>query len=339
MFDDAPRTPSAGLARAATVSGCVEAQQLVQRIFLKDGRLRPILRVLVYVPATLLAIFLLFGFIYALLQGLGFRIPGFDRPPSAFKDQVLGELVTTIAIVGVALLLRAYLDRRSIASLGFAFRKGWLRLLVLGAVFGAGMQCLVFAVQESLGYSHVVAFASARSDAIEFLEYLPFFIIAALSEEMSMRGYIFQNLWEEWGAPAGIVVTAALFAALHLNNPNSHANLYWTIAGLAAFGVWACLSFIWTRSLWLALGAHFAWNLFEGPVLGFPVSGISFGTTAISQRIGGPVWFTGGPFGPESGAVSLIALAVGLAVIYWLYRRGAFDSVYEAREPYARPKA
>ena len=313
--------------------GFMRPETLARRIFFKDDRLRPILRVFAYLVAVILTTIFLsaaIGFV------VGLAPPGVGGIPSlSFKYQMVFELAFAAAVVGVALLLRRFLDRRSVASLGFAFRRGWLPLLGLGVVIGAGMQCLVFAMQEALGYSHVIGFAAPRSDALELLQYLPFFVIAALAEEMLARGYVVQNLWEEWGAPAGIVLTASLFAALHLGNPNSHANLVFTLAGLAAFGVWACLSFMWTRSLWLALGAHFAWNLFEGPILGFPVSGIAFGTTAVTQKIGGPPWFTGGAFGPESGASSLVALIAGIASLYWLRQRGAFDGAYDARERYA----
>jgi membrane protease YdiL (CAAX protease family) len=308
-------------------------ENLGRRIFLKDDRLRPILRVLVFLVATVLATLFLLRLIGSLMNVRPPRAGGIPNLP--FEEQAIFEFASAAAVVGVALLLRCYLDRRSIASLGFAFRSGWLRLLALGVVLGAGMQLLVFAMEEFLGYSRVAAYAGTQSDAIELAQYLPFFVVAALAEEMLVRGYVFQNLWEEWGAPAGIVLTAGLFAVLHLGNPNSHANLWFTLAGLAAFGVWACLSFMWTRSLWLALGAHFAWNVLEGPVLGFPVSGFSFGTTALTQKIGGPAWFTGGAFGPESGASSLIALVAGLAFLYWLYRRGAFAAAYDAREAYA----
>jgi hypothetical protein len=40
--------------------------------------------------------------------------------------------------------------------------------------------------------------------------------------------------------------------------------------------------------------------------------------------VNGPEWFTGGSFGPEAGASSLIALAIGIAVLLWMHRRGAF---------------
>ena len=198
------------------------------------------------------------------------------------------------------------------------------------------MQCFVFALNEVFGYSHVTAVAGFRSDFSELAKYVPLFALVAIAEEFSMRGYLFQNLWEEWGPVAAVVLTSALFAFAHLGNPNSHSQVALTIAGLLAYAAWACLCILWTKSLWCVVGVHFAWNLFEGPVLGFPVSGLGFDTTAIRQTIAGPAWFTGGTFGPESGACALVALGAGLALLYLLHRGGAFAGAYDAREDYAR---
>jgi membrane protease YdiL (CAAX protease family) len=311
----------------------MQLDQLARSIFLKDGRLRPILRALTYLAASFAGTIIVYVFAAAIL-GIGLT-----RPAGAnfsIRGLYAFEISVCLASVGAALLLRRYLDRRSVASLGLAPRGPWLRLLSIGVLLGAGMQCLVFAIDELLGYSHVTAMATVGQDAAELARYAPLFILVAIGEETSTRGYLFQNLWEEWGVAAAIVLTSIFFAYLHLGNPNSHADVVLTVAGLLAYAVWACLSVLWTKSLWLAIGVHFAWNLFEGPVLGFPVSGIDTGTTMIAQQIAGPRWFTGGPFGPEAGASSIIALAAGLALLYFLHRRGAFSHAFDAREAYAR---
>lgn len=308
--------------------------QLARRIFLKDERLRPIFRCVVYIVATVFcagSLTVLVGF-FALTAGVK---PEELSNGSAYRALFITEACLIAAAVGVAIFLRRFLDRRSIDSLGLTFRGPWVRLLLLGVLLGAAMQAFIFTVDEVLGFSHVTAFATAGADAIELGKYVPVFILVAVAEEMFTRGYLFQNLWEEWGVVAAVVISSVIFAAGHLDNPNSHAQLAFTIVGLLAYGVWACLSVLWTKSLWLVIGVHFAWNLFEGPVFGFPVSGLAFGTTAVAQTVSGPLWFTGGPFGPEAGASSLAALAAGLALLYWLHRAGAFSDSPDVRESYA----
>ena len=305
------------------------------RLFLKDGRVRPLLRVLAYT----VCVFIVATVLELVTFGASVWIAHGAKPSRLYAIGV-GELDVCIAVVGAALLLRRYLDRRSAASLGFGFRAPWLRLAFVGACLGAVMQLSVFAVNASLGYSNVAGYGTLSGDVVELGITVPLFVVAALAEEMPFRGYLFQNLWEEFGLWPAVALTALIFALLHLRNPNSHAQLALTIAGLVAYGVWACLSVLYTKSLWLALGAHFSWNIFEGPVLGYPVSGIALpGTTVIQQAVSGPAWFTGGPFGPEAGASSLMALFLGLALLYALHRRGAFAKFADEREPYARANA
>lgn len=311
----------------------MQTDALFRRIFLKDERLRPFFRTLLYIVATVFCAASLVE-LATVVMGTASPAPLADKEP-AYSFLLISEICLCTAVVGVAVLFRLFLDRRSIASLGLGFGGRWGRLLLIGALFGAGMQCLVFAIDELLGYAHVTAFATAGVDLMLIAKFVPLFALVAVAEEMSTRGYILQNLWEEWGVITAVILSSALFAVIHLGNPNSHANLALTLGGLLAYALWACLSLLWTRSLWLAVGVHMSWNLFEGPILGFPVSGLTFDATAVHQTIAGPDWFTGGPFGPESGAGSLVALAVGLALLYWLYRRGIFAGAPNGRESYA----
>ncbi len=302
-------------------------------LFLKDGRLRPVLRGLIFIVVVLVCDAVL-TFLIASLAGTD--LTGSANSGPSTRLLYIAEASLCISVVLAAFALRRLLDRRSAASLGLATQRGWLTLLALGVALGASMQCAVFVVDEALGYSHVVGLASAREDLAIAAGLLPLLALVAIAEELALRGYLFQNLWEEWGAPAAAMVTSVLFAAMHLGNPNAGAQLWFTVAGLIAYGVWACLSVIWTRSLWPAVGAHLAWNVFEGPVFGFPVSGLDLGGTMIRQTIAGPAWFTGGPFGPEAGASALSALALGLLVLWLLQRSGFFDRFPDRREGYAR---
>ncbi len=70
---------------------------------------------------------------------------------------------------------------------------------------------------------------------------------------------------------------------------------------------------------------HAAWNFAEGPVFGFPVSGLDMGGL-FRLQITGPDWLTGGAFGPEAGALAIameIALSAILGAWIWRKRNGA----------------
>jgi uncharacterized protein len=273
--------------------------------------LHPVLRSLLYLVCWWIAT--------ALLLELAARFAG----PNLF----IAVTCECVGAVGVALLFRRYIDHQPAGSLGFSFRVRWLRLFGIGVLLGIGMQTFVLLLESASGFAHAATPRWQAGEIGSLASVAALLLLAALAEEMPIRGYLFQNLKQAWGAWPALIATSLFFAALHLFNPGAHADIGMTIAGIALAGALFCVSVMLTGSLWLALGCHFAWNLFEGPIFGFPVSGQSFGSAnVLTQTMTGPDWFTGGSFGPEAGASSLIALAAGAVVLYALHRRGFFDA-------------
>jgi membrane protease YdiL (CAAX protease family) len=136
---------------------------------------------------------------------------------------------------------------------------------------------------------------------------------AALTEELLFRGYAFRLLASRYGGGAAIAVTAPVFAALHLANPNA-ALLPILNIGLA--GVLLGLAYWRTLSLWYATGVHFGWNLTMG-FADLSVSGLDMGIPSYDPELAGPVLWTGGHFGPEGGLLVTFAATAG---IWWLWR-------------------
>lgn len=73
-------------------------------------------------------------------------------------------------------------------------------------------------------------------------------------------------------------------------------------------------AFLATGRLSTAIGLHIAWNLFEGAVFGFPVSGDKEGASLVAIHQLGPPLVTGGAFGPEAGLSGIAASLLGIAV-------------------------
>jgi membrane protease YdiL (CAAX protease family) len=64
--------------------------------------------------------------------------------------------------------------------------------------------------------------------------------------------------------------------------------------------------YILTRSLWLAIGTHLAWNVWQ-IFLGLPVSGTPGNDGYWTARITGGTWLTGGTFGyQDAGQCSVL---------------------------------
>jgi membrane protease YdiL (CAAX protease family) len=137
-------------------------------------------------------------------------------------------------------------------------------------------------------------------------------IISGVAEELIFRGALFRNLEDGFGSLVALVISGALFGALHIFNPN--ATLFSSIAIAIEAGLLLGAAFMAARSLWLPIGLHFGWNFTEG---GFYSTAVSGGTTPgiIKTTLTGPNMLTGGAFGPEASWVTMAVCSV-LTVIF-----------------------
>ncbi len=138
------------------------------------------------------------------------------------------------------------------------------------------------------------------------------FAVVGWQEELLSRGYWLQNLADGLNLQWALFISAALFAMMHLGNPNAS---WVAIVGLFAAGYFLAYGYVLTRQLWLSVGLHIGWNFFEGNVFGFQVSGLDT-FRLIHQTVHGPELWTGGAFGPEAGLIVLPAMAFGAVLIY-----------------------
>ncbi|HZW87548.1 MAG TPA: type II CAAX endopeptidase family protein [Myxococcaceae bacterium] len=137
------------------------------------------------------------------------------------------------------------------------------------------------------------------------------FLAVGVFEEVASRGIVFRQLEQAIGTWLAIIVSALFFGFGHRNNPG--ATWVSSVAIAIEAGALLAAAYVATRSLWLPIGLHWAWNLFEGPVWGSPVSGIGLPVIA-NARFPGPRLLTGGDFGPEAG---LPAMVLGAALGVW----------------------
>lgn len=133
--------------------------------------------------------------------------------------------------------------KRAAAKLTLGFLAG---ALIISAEIG--LLCVIEKTQVTV-FSHGAQAVAAA------LFGLVIYASVGLSEELLFRGYI-QGLFGEKKV-LGIVVTAVLFAAMHLvNSAYSAVSLIYLIAG----GLFFSLLREVTKSLWLPIGLHMAWD-------------------------------------------------------------------------------
>lgn len=233
---------------------------------------------------------------------------------------ILATLAELIAFSGSVYLARRFLDRRSFASLGFRLDRRVLPDLLAGIAITFVMMGSIYLAMSRLGWIHFTGFAW-QFDPLpvvlgQTLLYLLLFIIVGWQEELLSRGYHLQTLASGINLFWGVLISSAVFGAIHLGNPNAS----WVAAvGILFAGLFLALGYLLTRQLWLSIGLHTGWNFFEGVVFGFPVSGTA-SYPLLRIGVSGPLLWTGGAFGPEAGLIILPAILVGVLLIV-LYTR------------------
>jgi membrane protease YdiL (CAAX protease family) len=302
-----------------------EQRSLAQTIFISPGEPRPRAGWRLLLHTLLLGVIL---FILGLIasQGLGFLN---QITYGAFI--LLGTLVTSLAITFSVYLARRYLDRRSFSSLGLTIDRQALVDISFGFGLTGLMMSLIFVILWALNWVQIESFAwqveGWGNITASIVTMTLLFSFVSWQEELLFRGYWLQNLSNGLTQSLGVLLSSAVFALFHWFNPN----LDWLgLAGLFLAGLFMAFGYLRTRQLWLPIGLHLGWNLFEGTLFGFPVSG-QYQYQLIRQTVTGPDLITGGAFGPEAGLILLPVLVFGTAGIYW-YSRSRFPVSSERRK-------
>jgi hypothetical protein len=228
---------------------------------------------------------------------------------------VWGEVMQAVPLTLSIFISRRFIDRRSIGSLGLILERLAIKDMAIGIIITLGMMGLIYGVMSLLGWIRFLGFVweiDAPITVIRNFALMVFvFIMVAWSEELLSRGYHLQTITSGLGIFWGVILSSAIFGLLHLMNPN--ATLI-SAVGIFLAGLIFALGYLRTGQLWLPIGMHFGWNLFEGSVFGFPVSGLEV-YKLIQIQITGPEIWTGGKFGPEAGLVIVPVLAIGAITI------------------------
>jgi len=133
----------------------------------------------------------------------------------------------------------------------------WAILAVLGAVLARGFASAYASLMQLLPIELPGAEANPLSlfpgggfSAVVLI--LVVVVIAPFTEEVVFRGVLLPALGVRWGTAAGVVISSALFAGLHLS-----AYIFVPIAAAALVFSWTVVQF---RSLWPAYVAHATFN-------------------------------------------------------------------------------
>jgi membrane protease YdiL (CAAX protease family) len=226
---------------------------------------------------------------------------------------VIGLATSALAILAYTWVVRRT-EHRQVAEVSRGTASG---ALLRGMLIGFAMCASVVANIWFLGDYHVHGAGSVTGA----LALLGIMAAAAVTEELLFRGILFRIIEGKIGTWLALVLTGALFGALHLFNKDA------TVWGAACIAVEAgfmlAAAYVATRTLWLPIGLHFAWNFALGGIFGLEVSGNGTSTGLVDATTSGGALVSGGTFGPEASVYTLLGGLIITAAFMWMAgRRG-----------------
>lgn len=186
-----------------------------------------------------------------------------------------------------------------------------VRNLTIGILAGAGLMALIVAIAAVTGSYRILDCCSTTDLASDLFIAA---IMPGFMEELLFRGILFRWIEEFGGSWAALAATSALFGLAHILNPNA---TWFSSVAIAIFaGILLGGAYMLTRSLWMPIGLHAAWNFTQGYIFDVPVSGHDE-NGLVQARLSGSELLSGGRFGLEA---SVIALVIGTAAGVWLLK-------------------
>lgn len=205
------------------------------------------------------------------------------------------------------------IDRRSFNSIGLSIDQNGSNA---GAGFFMGM-LLLCAGTSMLFFSKVLAWTDISFNGNDLFISFGLMVIIAFAEEIVFRGYVLNNLMDSVNKWLALVTAAVIFTLAHLDNPG-----FSPVAAINIFlaGILLGVNYIYTKNLWFGIMLHFTWNFFQGPVLGYNVSGLQL-QSVFQHEMQGANWITGGGFGFEGSIVATGLCLLSIGILIWVYEK------------------
>jgi membrane protease YdiL (CAAX protease family) len=268
----------------------------------KQGWLRAIIFLIAYI------VLIIAGALLAGLINVKAFLPGNESINAFIVSIAINFIISLVLVFAFCKLV----DRTSFASTGWRW-KGFGRERFAGLVAGI---LLVTVIASVLWLMQLTQWFTTTADTANMLLVFTAMLIVAVGEELVFRGYILNNLAKSMNREIALLLSSLLFAGFHLLNPNFNLIAF---INIFVAGLLLGINYIFTRNLWFGVFLHFSWNFFQGPVLGFKVSGLEL-PALLEQNLKGGVLITGGRFGLEASLLTTIVMVLSITVFYYTFQ-------------------
>lgn len=230
-------------------------------------------------------------------------------------------ILQNIILIGSTMIMWKAFEKKKVNLMGIINIKEGYKELGIGLLLGAVTITIVAVILLLIGEVKLVNSLSKPNISYELLLGLIAFIAVGFGEEIFGRAYCMTVLKQTRNKYAVIIISSAIFAAMHLANSGISF-----LALINLFLVGAIFGYMFMKSgnVWMPIGFHITWNYFQGYVLGFQVSGNEVVGLYQLQNVGNN-FINGGAFGPEGGIIVTGILIVTFFIVRSYYKGKNID--------------
>ncbi len=160
-----------------------------------------------------------------------------------------GAVIITASVIVLYHLWRRFVERRNANDL---LRRSMFPPLLKGCLLGVVLYVLCIAISVAFGiYTVELTGASFLGP----LRALVFCFMVGVSEEIIFRGIVFRYIDKRFNFWAALIISALFFGIAHCPRP------WISISEIAlGMGLLEAVLYKYSRTLWLPIGVHFAWD-------------------------------------------------------------------------------
>lgn len=247
----------------------------------------------------------------------GFRTPLADAIDGVMP--VIMQMITEIATIALSLIIWKIMryDRKEI-GIG-NFKKSFKSEGAIGLLLGFAGCTLIFLI--------LLISKSVLIDPIEFvitprvLLWLLTMILVGFAEELFCRGLFMSVLRRSNNKFLIIILPSLIFGGIHLFNPNVTVL---SILNIILIGIVFSYMYYKSGNLWMCIGYHITWNIFQSVIYGMPVSGLNIDSIMTTQYPAANILNEGG-FGIEGGILTTIVNILILMFAIFYYRSSTYE--------------
>src|ERR1022692_268853 len=278
------------------------------------------LKKIIYFPLTriIIGIAVIVGSV-ALCEWARKLFPDKFQQANDFESGIIGIAEVFMALLSYILLFGFY-EKRQIKELSFAaFPKNAL----IGFLSGLMLQSLAIFVIYLAGDYYIV-----HVNPVSFL--FPGFIqamAAGFVAEILIVGVLFRLAEEKLGTVIALIIAALLFVIMHSGAKG--ATILSVVSTAIQAGILLPALYIFSRSLWLSIFFHFAWDFAEPGIYGGINPAIGIDKSLFASKITGSGLLTGGQSGPgNSIQATIFCLMAALLLLSLANKKNNFIRPY-----------